>query len=102
MNIINLNSYNFENEVLKSNMPILIDFFAPLCAPCRMLFPIINEIAIEHPEIKVCKVNVDEFPQLATRYAIYSVPTIAVFKEGRFISTSVGVKPKTAILKMFK
>lgn len=102
MAVILLNDENFEKEVLNSGNAVLIDFFATWCGPCRMLSPIIDEIAIEYDDIKVCKVDVDESPNLAARFAISSVPTVVVFKNGELYNTSVGVKPKAEILKMFE
>ena len=83
MSVINLNEANFETEVLKSDKPVLVDFFAVWCGPCKMISPIIDEIAEERQDIKVCKVNVDEAPALAERFSVSSIPTIAVFKNGK-------------------
>ena len=100
MKEINVTSKNFENEVLHSDKPVLIDFWASWCGPCKMLSPIIAEIAEEHPEIKVGKVNVDEQPALAEQFGVMSIPTLVVFKDGQLYTTSVGVQPKESILAL--
>ena len=91
---------NFKNEVLESDKPVLIDFWASWCGPCRMLSPVVDEIASEHPEVKVGKVNVDEQPELASQFGIMSIPTLLFFKNGKNIDVRVGVVPKTSIEKM--
>jgi len=92
---------NFKQEVLESDKPVLIDFWASWCAPCRMLSPVIDEIAEEKgEEIKVCKINVDEEPSLAQKYNVMSIPTLIVIKNGKVINVSVGVKSKQSIEKM--
>jgi len=94
---------NFENEVLKSDKTVLVDFFATWCAPCRMLAPIIEEIAEENEgKIKVGKVNIDENPSLAAMFGISSIPTVMVFKDGKAVATAVGFRPKDAILELIK
>lgn len=100
MSVIEITSSNFENEVLKSDKTVLIDFWASWCMPCKMLSPVVDEIAEENPEIKVGKVNVDEQPELAEKFGVMSIPTLIVFKNGQNIDTSVGVKPKAEILEM--
>ena len=91
---------NFEQEVMKSDKPVLIDFWAGWCSPCRMLSPVVDEIAEETTTAKICKVNVDEEPELAAQFKVMSIPMLAVIKEGKVVNTSVGVKPKAAILKL--
>lgn len=100
MTIVNVNLENFEEEVLKSDVPVLADFWASWCGPCRMVAPILEEIADEHPEIKVVKINVDEQGELASSFGIMSIPTLMVFKNGEVQNHSVGVKTKSQILEM--
>ena len=92
---------NFQQEVLMSDKPVLIDFWAGWCGPCRMLSPVVDEIAEETTTAKICKVNVDEEPELAAQFKVMSIPMLAVIKDGKVVNTSVGVKPKAAILKLF-
>lgn len=100
MSVINLNEANFEAEVLNSDKPVLVDFFAVWCGPCKMVSPIIDEIAEERQDIKVCKVNVDEAPTLAERFSVSSIPTLAVFKNGELVKIETGARPKPAILAL--
>lgn len=102
MAIVELNEQNFEAEVLKSEKTVLVDFWASWCGPCRMLSPIVDEIADENTDIKVCKVNVDAEEGLAMRFNVMSIPMLAVFKNGALVKQSVGVQPKQAILDMLK
>ena len=88
---------NFESEVVNSDKPVLLDFWAEWCGPCRMLSPVVEEVASEHPEVKVGKVNVDEQPKLATRFGVSSIPTLFFFKDGKPVGTMVGAQPKAAI-----
>ena len=101
MNEIVLRADNFESEVLRSELPVLVDFWATWCGPCRMLAPTIAKIAEEKAGvIKVCKLDVDEVPSIAARYGISSIPTLMVFVNGTVVNTSVGVQPKAAIEAM--
>lgn len=93
---------NFEEEVLKSDKPVLVDFWASWCGPCKMVGPIVEQIADEHPEFKVCKVNVDEEMELAQQYRVMSIPTLAVFKNGELVKQSVGFSPKEEIVAMIE
>ena len=102
MAVIELTSANFEEEVIKSNVPVLVDFWASWCGPCRMLSPVVDEISEENADIKVGKVNVDEQEELAMRFGIMSIPTLLVFRNGTLAAQSVGVQPKQAILDIVK
>jgi len=102
MAAITITKENFETEVMQSNQPILIDFWAPWCGPCRMLSPIVDEVAGEVKHAKVGKVNVDEQPELAAAFKVMSIPTLAVIKDGKVVNTAVGAKPKAAILNMLE
>ena len=100
MKVLHIDKDNFHKEVLGSDKPVLLDFFASWCGPCRMVGPILDEIAEEREDIKVCKVNIDEQPELAHRYRIMTIPTLMVLKDGQIIEQSVGAKPKHQILAM--
>ena len=97
---ITITKANFQQEVMESDKPVLIDFWASWCAPCRMLAPILDEIAAEHPEIKVCKVNVDEEPDLAGQFQVMSIPALFVVKNGAVVNQTVGVQPKQKLLEL--
>lgn len=100
MSATTVTSINFDNEVTNSNKPVLIDFWAPWCGPCRMVSPIVDEIAEERDDIKVCKVNIDEESELAQRFGIMSIPTLIVMKDGEIKEQSIGAKTKQNILQM--
>lgn len=100
MAAININKNNFQSEVLNSDRPVLLDFWAPWCGPCRMVVPIVEEIAEERPDIKVGKVNVDEQPELAVQFGIMSIPTLVVIKDGKIANQAVGGRTKEAILAL--
>ena len=91
---------NFQAEVLNADKTVLVDFWASWCGPCRLLSPVVDEIAAEHPELKVCKVNVDDEPELAGQFGVMSIPTLLVFKGGKLANQSVGVRPKDFIVAM--
>ncbi len=100
MSAIVITKDNFEQEVLNSEKPVLLDFWASWCGPCRMVSPIVDEIAAEHPEIKVCKVNVDEESELAEKFQVMSIPSLFVMKNGEIANKAVGAIPKNQILDL--
>ena len=100
MSAININKDNFRNEVLNSEKPVLLDFWASWCGPCRMVSPIVDEIAAERGDIKVGKVNVDEERELAGQFGVMSIPTLVVIKGGKVVNQMVGARPKSQILAM--
>ena len=101
MSVINLDSKNFEEEVLNAEVPVLIDFWATWCGPCRMMAPVVEEIANEVGEkAKVCKVNIDENKDIAEKYDVMSIPTFLIIKNGKVAATTVGVQPKENIIKL--
>ncbi len=100
MSVITVTNQNFDAEVLASDKPVLLDFWASWCGPCRMLGPIVDEIAAERTDIKVGKVNVDEEEALAVRFGVMSIPMLVVIKEGKLVNQAVGVRPKEQILAM--
>ena len=100
MSVIHITNANFEEEVLRSDKPVLVDFWASWCGPCRMVGPVIEEIAAERGDIKVCKVNVDEEPTLAARFQIMSIPTLMVFRDGKVTNQALGAMPKHQILSL--
>ena len=100
MSVIHVTKDTFEKEVLQSEQPVLLDFWASWCGPCRMVSPVLDEIAAERTDIKVCKVNVDEEAQLATQFGIMSIPTLMVFKNGEKTNQALGALPKARILDL--
>ena len=100
MSTININKNNFQEEVMQSDKPVLLDFWAPWCGPCRMVSPILEDIAQERTDIKVGKVNVDEQPELAGQFGVMSIPALVVMKEGKITNQTVGARPKEQILDL--
>ena len=100
MAAININQNNFHNEVMNSEKRVLLDFWAPWCAPCRMVVPLVEEIAKERTDIKVGKINVDESPELAKQFRVFSIPTLIVMENGRIVRQEQGARSKKAILAM--
>jgi len=100
MSALNLNLQNFDQEVMHSDKPVLLDFWAPWCGPCRKVVPLVEEIAEERSDIKVGKVNVDEEPELAARFQVMSIPTLMVIRDGKIVNQALGARPKHQILAM--
>ena len=100
MSVIAVTKDTFAQEVLGSDKTVLVDFWASWCGPCRMLSPVVDEVAQERPDVKVCKVNIDDEQALAVEYGVMSIPTLMVFQNGKVVQTSVGVVPKAKILSM--
>jgi len=100
MSAININKENFESEVLRSDKPVLLDFWAPWCGPCQMVLPIVEEIAAENPHIKVAKVNVQEQRELAKQFRVMSIPALFVMKDGKIVNQALGAMPKQQILNL--
>ena len=100
MAVITITKENFEQEVLRSDKPVLLDFWASWCGPCRMLSPIVDEVAEERTDVKVGKVNVDQQPELAGEFGVMSIPTLLVFENGKLVRQDVGARPKAAVLDL--
>lgn len=100
MYAVNINETNFSDEVIRSDRPVLLDFWAPWCGPCRMVSPVVDQIAEERPDIAVGKVNVDEQPELAAQFGVMSIPTLLVFKDGQAVNKAVGARPKEELLSL--
>ena len=100
MSVIKINKVNFQNEVKNSDKPVLLDFYADWCGPCRMVSPIVDEIAEERNDIKVGKINVDQERKLAEAFGVYSIPTLVIMKDGKIVNQAVGARPKEQILAM--
>lgn len=102
MSAIKITAENYENEVLNSDKPVLLDFWAAWCGPCKMVSPLVDEIALENVDIKVGKINVDEQPELAAKFGVMSIPTLVVMENGKEVNRSIGAMPKASILKLVK
>ncbi len=100
MSVLHITKETFENEVMKSEKPVLVDFFATWCGPCRMVGPVIEEIAEERQDIKVCKIDVDQQPELASRFGVVSIPTLVVLQNGQVVNQALGAMPKKDILSL--
>ena len=100
MAVVTITKENFEQEVLQSAKPVLLDFWASWCGPCRMLSPVVDEVAEERTDVKVGKVNVDEQPELAEEFGVMSIPTLLVFEQGKLVRQAVGARPKASVLEL--
>ena len=100
MAVVHVSKDNFESEVVGSDKPVLLDFYADWCGPCRMIAPVLEEIAAEHPEYKICKVNVDEEGALAEKFGVMSIPSLFVLKNGEVVNQALGAQPKARLLDL--
>ena len=100
MAVVTITKENFEQEVLQSAKPVLLDFWASWCGPCRMLSPVVDDVAEERTDVKVGKVNVDEQPELAGEFGVMSIPTLLVFEQGKLVRQAVGARPKASVLEL--
>ncbi len=102
MSVITITKENFEQEVLQAEQTVLVDFWASWCMPCKMLSPVVDEVADENADVKVGKINIDEQPELAQQFRVMSIPTLAVFRGGKLVYLTVGVQPKSAIVDLIQ
>ncbi len=102
MAVVIVTSENFETEVMQADKPVIVDFWADWCGPCKRLSPAIEQLSNETEEVRLCKVNIDEQPELANRFQVMSIPTLIAFKNGKVCNSSVGVIPKNAILDLIR
>ena len=100
MSVLKVHKENFQSDILASKKPVLLDFWASWCGPCRMLSPIVDEVAEERTDVKVGKVNVDEQPELAGQFGVMSIPTLLVFEQGKLVRQAVGARPKASVLEL--